>query len=72
MEPEPEEEEQATIDEKLDIILARQDEITREIVGEKAIDADLKRLIKVVLYLVILALVFYIIKSLLTPILAYI
>jgi hypothetical protein len=72
MEPEPEEEEQATIDEKLDIILARQDEITREIVGEKAIDADLKRLIKVVLYLLILALVFYIIKSLLTPILAYI
>jgi hypothetical protein len=72
MEPEPEEEEQATIDEKLDIILARQDEITREIVGEKAIDADLKRLIKVVLYLLILALVFYIVKSLLTPILAYI
>lgn len=72
MEPEPEEVEQATIEEKLDIILARQDEITREIVGEKAIDADLKRLIKVVLYLLILALVFYIIKSLLTPILAYI
>jgi hypothetical protein len=67
----PEEETQTTIEEKLDIILARQDELSRELLGERALDSDLKRLMKVVLYLVILALVFYIIKSLLTPILSY-
>ena len=71
MEQEPEDEEEASIEEKLDIILARQDELTHEISSDRAMDADLKRLVKVVLYLLILALVFYIIKSLLTPILAY-
>jgi hypothetical protein len=67
-----EEEAQPTVEEKIDIILARQDELTREIAREGALDAELKRLVKVVLYLLILALVFYIIKSLLTPILSYI
>ncbi len=69
---EPEEEPQTTIEEKLDIILARQDEMSQELVKERALDADLKRLIKVVLYLLILALVFYIVRSLLTPILSYV
>ena len=69
---ENEEEVQPTIEEKLDILLARQDELSQELLKEGALDADLKRLMKVVLYLVILALVFYIIKSLLTPILSYI
>ena len=68
---ENEEEVQPTVEEKLDIILARQDELTREIAREGALDVELKRLAKVVLYLLILALVFYIIKSLLTPILSY-
>ena len=68
---ENEEEVQPTVEEKLDIILARQDELTREIAREGALDVELKRLVKVVLYLLILALVFYIIKSLLTPILSY-
>ena len=68
---ENEEEVQPTVEEKLDIILARQDELTREIGREGALDAELKRLVKVVLYLLMLALVFYIIKSLLTPILSY-
>jgi hypothetical protein len=67
-----EEEGQPTLEEKLDIILARQDEIAREVLKEGTLDLELKRLIKVVLYLFILALVFYIIKSLLTPILSYI
>ena len=69
---ENDEEVQPTIEEKLDILLARQDELSQELLKEGALDADLKRLMKVVLYLVILALVFYIIKSLLTPILSYI
>jgi hypothetical protein len=67
-----EEESQPTLEEKLDIILARQDELAQELLKEGALDLELKRLIKVVLYLFILALVFYIIKSLLTPILSYI
>jgi hypothetical protein len=66
------EEIQPTVEEKLDIILARQDELASELAREGALDAELKRLVKVVLYLLILALVFYIIKSLLTPILSYI
>ena len=69
---EPEEEPQPTMEEKLDIILARQDELSQELLREHALDADLKRLIKIVLYLLILALVFYIIRSLLTPILSYV
>jgi hypothetical protein len=68
---ENEEEAQPTVEEKLDIILARQDELAREVAREGALDAELKRLVKVVLYLLILALVFYIIKSLLTPIISY-
>jgi len=69
---EAEEEPQASFEEKLDIVLARQDELSRELVKESLVDADVKRLIKVVLYLFILALVLYIVKSLLTPILSYI
>jgi len=68
---ENEEEAQPTVEEKLDIILARQDELAREVAREGTLDAELKRLVKVVLYLLILALVFYIIKSLLTPIVSY-
>ena len=70
--PDEEEESQPTLEEKIDILLARQDELTQELLKESELDSDLKRLFKVVLYLVILALVFYIIKSLLTPILSYI
>jgi len=66
-----EDEKQPTIEEKLDLLIARQDDIARELSTEHILDADLKRLLKVVLYLVILTLVFYIVKSLLTPILAY-
>jgi len=69
---ETEEEPQASLEEKLDIVLARQDELSRELLKESLVDADVKRLIKVVLYLFILALVLYIVKSLLTPILSYI
>jgi hypothetical protein len=69
---EVEEEPQASLEEKLDILLARQDELSRDLLKESLVDADLKRLIKVVLYLFILALVLYIVKSLLTPILSYI
>ena len=69
---ETEEEPQASFEEKLDIVLARQDELSRELLKESLVDADVKRLIKVVLYLFILALVLYIVKSLLTPILSYI
>ncbi len=69
---EAEEEPQASLEEKLDIVLARQDELSRELLKESLVDADVKRLIKVVLYLFILALVLYIVKSLLTPILSYI
>jgi len=69
---EAEEEPQASFEEKLDIVLARQDELSRELLKESLVDADVKRLIKVVLYLFILALVLYIVKSLLTPILSYI
>ncbi len=72
MDDESAEEAQPTIEEKLDILLARQDELAQELLRERALDNDLKRLMKVVLYLVILALVFYIIKALLTPILSYI
>jgi len=37
---------------------------------ERALDSDLKRLVKIVLYLFILALVFYMVRSLLTPIIS--
>ncbi len=71
MSDEPGEEIQPTIEEKLDVLLARQDELAQELLKERVLDADLKRLFKVVLYLVMLALVFYIVKSLLTPIISY-
>ncbi len=69
---EGEEEPEASLEEKLDILLARQDEISRQVLKESLFDAELKRLIKVVLYLFILALVLYIVRSLLTPVLSYI
>jgi nitrate/nitrite-specific signal transduction histidine kinase len=70
MEDEAAEEENPTIEDKLDQILAQQDQILTELSTERALDSDLKRLVKIVLYLFILALVFYMVRSLLTPIIS--
>jgi hypothetical protein len=69
MDDQGEEMPETTLEEKLDIVLARQDEMAQQLLKDHALDADLKRLLKVVLYLVILALVFYVVETLLTPIL---
>ncbi len=68
---EPDEEPEPTLEEKIDVLLARHDELARKL-KEPSLDGEMKRLIKVVLYLVILTLVVYVVKSLLIPIISYV
>ncbi len=64
-------EEQPTMEEKMDLLISQQDRILTQLMERETLDSQIKGLVKVILYLVILVLVFYIVKSLLTPLLSY-
>ncbi len=67
-----EEEPQPTIEEKIDIILARQQEISETLEGERILDHQLKNALKALIYLLILLIVILIVRLILVPVISYI
>ena len=65
-------ESQPTLEEKIDIILARQDEIAEALEREGVLDSELKTALKVLIYLLILLLVILIVRLILVPVISYI
>lgn len=64
-------EDQPTMEEKMDLLISQQDRILSQLMERETLDSQIKGLVKVILYLVILVLVFYIVRSLLIPLLSY-